>query len=129
MDFDEAIAQVIDDAGRVVLPGKRIDVVTRVERDFARKGYCDHELIEVIEEVLRRRLAGWSRADKRGIWKSLATFGAIDETDSGFDDHTEDSVDMTLEGELMYLIIEQLSPPDNRRRRRDEDDAGEEDDW
>jgi hypothetical protein len=29
---------------------------------------------------------------------------------------------MRLEGELMYLITEQLSPPEPKRRRYDDDD-------
>ena len=96
-----------------MFPGARVDVVTQVERDFSKQGHCDHHLIAVIEEALRKRLHAMVPEDKRGIWVSLGASGAINDTDD-FDDYPEGSIDMTLEGELMYLITDRLSPPNKR---------------
>ncbi len=128
MDYEAAIAQVLEDAGRVVLPGESVDVVTLVERDFARQGYCDHQLVAVIEEALRQRLAQWSVGDKRAIWVTLVASGAINDSEESIDDYPAGSIDLTIEGELMYLITERLSPP-NERKRREPDDEDEEEAW
>jgi hypothetical protein len=125
MDYEEAIACVLDDASRIKLRGSRLDVVTRVRRDFAKQDYCDYQLVAKIEEALRRKLMQWSETQKRDICKSLP-LSADSPTSEDFDDYTEGSIDMHLEGELMYLITERLSPPEPKKRR-DEDEFYDED--
>ena len=122
MDFDDAIDLVLEDAARVVPRGSKLDVVSRVQRDFAKQGYCDDSLRQKIEEALKTRLAQWSLDEKRGIWESVLTVSDEDHADERFDDYPEDSIDMFLEGELMYLITERLAPPRKRKAFEWEDD-------
>ena len=114
MDYGEAIDCVLEDASSIVLPGSRLDVVTRVQRDFAKQGHCDGQLVARIEDALRTRLSRWSESEKRDICKSLPPSTEDSPTSEDFDFYTEDSIDVHLEGELMYLIIEHLSPPNRK---------------
>ena len=112
MDYYDAVAEILDKAARVKLPGHRADVVTAARREFAKRGYCDAKFIDPIEGILRVCLRRWSREQKRTIWLSTET-GA--ECDSDFDAIVPSSIDMDLEGELMYYLINELSPRDDRR--------------
>jgi hypothetical protein len=73
--------------------------------------YCNTKFIDPIEDTLRKCLQGWTLEQKREIWLSTET-GA--ESDWAVEDYEESSIDMDLEGELMALIIEELSPRKNR---------------
>src|SRR5260221_11757037 len=117
MDYDDAVEVVLEDAASIIPRGGKLDVVTRVRRDFAKQGYCDHSLVEKIEKALRERLSRWSRDEKRGIWESLAFITSRDDSADRFEDYPDDSIDMFLEGELMALITERLSPSGPKRRR------------
>ncbi len=108
MDYADAIEEVLERAAAIKLPGHRIDVVTAARREFARGGGCDSKLIEPIEETLRACLQQWSLEEKREIWLSTET-GA--QSDPGLGELHPDSIDMDLEGELMYHLIELLSSP------------------
>jgi hypothetical protein len=123
MDHEDAAARVIKDAARVVLPGAKVNVVAQVTHDFARQGHCDGRLVAVIEKAIEARLKQWSLEDKRGIWEGLRESGAIIDPDVEFGDYPEDSIDMTLEPELLHLITEMLSPP----RSRTVDSIGDDD--
>jgi hypothetical protein len=49
IDYYDAIVEVLDRARSIKLPGVRFDVVTIVEREFAKRGCCDSKFIEPIE--------------------------------------------------------------------------------
>jgi hypothetical protein len=114
MDHEDAAAWVIEDAARVVLPGAKTNVVAQARHDFARHGHCDGRLIAVIEKAIEARLAQWSLEDKRGIWEGLRDSGAFIDPEVEFDDYPEDSIDLTLEPELLHLITGMLSPTNSR---------------
>jgi hypothetical protein len=111
MDCFNAITEVLDTARRIKLPHYRFDVVTIARREFARSGGCDNKFIAPIEDTLRECLRKWSLAQKREIWLSTETGAASSHT---FEDYDESGIDMDLEGELMYHIIEELSPQQGR---------------
>ena len=120
MDYCDAINEVLDRAGNIKLPGHRLDVVTVAKREFAKRGCCDSKFIDPIERMVRECIRDWTIIEKREIWESTET-GA--QSDVSFDDYTSDSIDMDLEGELMYYLIEQLSPhTDDDRTDKDEYD-------
>lgn len=121
MDYLDAIMVILDAAGQVKLPHYRIDVVTIARREFATRGCCDNKFIAPIESVLRECLRKWSSKEKREIWQSTET-GAASST--RFEDD-EASIDMDLEGELMYHIIEELSPRKGRSPSGFDDDSDE----
>lgn len=106
MEYWEAIGEVLDRASEIKLPGRRLDVVTLARREFAKRSYCDSRFIDPIEEVLKTCLQEWSLEKKRAIWKSTES-GAQCDIDL---EEYEESIDMGLEGELMYHLIEELSP-------------------
>ena len=112
MDYYDAVAEILDKAARVKLPGHRADVVTAARREFAKCGYCDAKFIDPIEGILRVCLRRWSREQKPTIWLSTET-GA--ECDSDFDAIVPSSIDMDLEGGLTHYLINELSPRDDRR--------------
>ncbi len=118
MDFGDAIIEILDKAGTIKLPGQRLNVVTVARREFAKWGCCDGKFIVPIEETLRNCLRGWTLEQKREIWLSTET-GA--ESDWAIEDYEESMIDMDLEGELMYHVIEELSP------RKNGNDASEND--
>jgi len=107
MDYDDAVTEVLDKAARIRLPGHRLDVVTMARREFAKRGYCDSKFIDPIQETLRECIQRWSVIQKRQIWESTET-GL--QSDVRPDAYPMDSIDMDLEGELMFHVIEYLSP-------------------
>ena len=119
MGHCDAINEVLDKAGTIKLPRHRLDVVTVARREFAKRGACDAKFIDPIEATLRDCLRGWTLAQKREIWLSTETGAG---SDCAAEDFEESSIDMDLEGELMYHIIEELSP---RRHRHDTEQNGE----
>jgi hypothetical protein len=121
MDYLDAIMEVLDAAGSVKLPYHRLDVVTIARREFAKRGGCDDKFIAPIEGTLRECLRKWSMAQKREIWLSTDTGAG---STVGFEAYDEASIDMDLEGELMYHIIGELSPQ-KRRTIHDFDDGDE----
>jgi hypothetical protein len=126
MNYDDVIADVLDDAAKIIPPGKRIDIVTRIRRDFAKLGHCDVTLITKIEELIRMRLDKCSVEEKQSIWESLKAGGATIGEDDHFEDYDEGCADMTLEAELLSFITEELSPLSKKRARdidEDEDRA------
>ena len=118
MEYWEAVDEVLDKAAAIKLPGQRIDVVTMARREFARHGTCDHKLIDPIEEILRTSLEEWSTEKKRKIWESTETDM---QSDVPFDVIAIDSIDLELEGELMYHLIDELSPHEPGDDRWDDD--------
>jgi len=119
MEYWYAIDEVLDKAAAIKLPGHRIDVVTMARREFAKRGCCDHKFIDPIEEILRSSLEEWSTEKKREIWQSTET-GM--QSDVPFEVIAIESIDMELEGELMYHLIEELSPHEPGDDRYDEDE-------
>jgi hypothetical protein len=107
MDYNDAVAEVLDKAARIKLPGHRLDIVTIVRREFGKHGYCDSKFIDPIEEAVRECIQRWSVIQKRQIWESTET-GL--QSDVRADAYTVDSIDMDLEGELMFHVMEYLSP-------------------
>ena len=122
MDYFDAIMEVLDVAGRIKLPHHRLDVVTIARREFAKGGGCDGKFIDPIDSTLRECLGKWSLAQKREIWLSTETGAA---STAGFEAYDEASIDMDLEGELMYHIIEGLSPQKKRSISDFDDDRDE----
>ena len=122
MDYFDAIMEVLDAAGRIKLPHQRLDVVTIARREFAKRGGCDSQFIDPIESTLRECLRTWSVEQKREIWLSTETGAA---STAGFEAYDEASIDMDLEGELMYHIIEELSPRKGRSISDFDDDRDE----
>jgi len=116
MDCYEAVDKILEKMSRIRLPHCRTDVVAAARREFAKRGSCDAKLIDPIERTMKECLKRWTVKQKRAIWESTET-GAGDD----FDAYELSSIDMDLEGELMYLIIEELSPPG---RREDPDSDG-----
>ena len=119
MEYWEAVNEVLEKAAAIKLPGHRIDVVTRARREFAKRGCCDHKFIDPIEEIVRSSLEEWSTEKKRRIWQSTETGMQSDEP---FDVIAIESIDMELEGELMYHLIDELSPNESRDERYDDDE-------
>ena len=111
MDCYDAIAEILDKAASVRLPGHKVDVVTAAGREFAKRGCCDAKFIDPIEGILRGCLRRWPWEQKRSIWLSTET-GAQSDTD--FDAIAPSSIEMELEGELMYHLINELSSRDRR---------------
>jgi len=107
MDYRDAIDEVLDKAANIKLAGHKLDVVTLTRRQFAERGCCDSKYIDAIEKTLRECLRQWTREQRREIWQSTDA-GAGSELD--FDWDALSSIDMHLEGELMYELIEELSP-------------------
>jgi hypothetical protein len=107
MDYLDAIDEVLEEAATIKLPGHRLDVVTIARREFRKRGTCDSKYIDPMEQTIQECIRRWSVAQKREIWESTET-GM--QSDVGFDAYTPDSIDMDLEGELMYHLIERLSP-------------------
>ena len=107
MDYGDAINEVLDRGRNIKLPGYRLDVVTVARREFAKRGYCDFKFIEPIERMVRECIRDWTILQTREIWESSET-GASSE--AGYEDYTSGSIDMDLESELMYHLIEHLSP-------------------
>jgi hypothetical protein len=118
MDYLDAIEEVLEEASGIKLPGHRLDVVTIARREFSKRGTCDIRYIDPIEETIGECIRRWSAAQKREIWESTET-GM--QSDVGSDAYTPDSIDMDLEGELMYHLIERLSPA--RKRNEPERDG------
>ena len=106
MDYNDAVTEVLDKAARIRLPGHRLDVVSIARRQFAKCGYCDSKFIYPIEETLRECIQRWSGAQKRQIWKSTE---AGLQPDVRVEAYTMDSVEMDLEGELMFHLMDYLS--------------------
>ncbi len=119
MDYLDAIDEVIERAARIKLPRYRADIVTIARREFRKHGTCDSKFIDPIEEIVRECIRVWSPEQKREIWESTETGSQSQET---FDAYTEDGIDMDLEGELMYHLIERLSPPPKQEARGIDDD-------
>ena len=119
MEYWEAVDEVLEKAATIKLQGHRIDVVTMARREFARRGCCEHKFIDPIEEILRSCLEEWSTEKKRKIWQSTET-GM--QSDVPFEEIAIESIDMELEGELMYHLIDELSPYDPGGDRYDDDD-------
>ena len=113
MDLADAVDEVLARAEQIKLPGRRLDVVTIARREFAKRGVCDSKLIDPIENVLKECLRTWTMGQKREIWLSTET--GFD-TNRAFDDYDEEGINFDLEGELMFHVIEALSPPEKRRR-------------
>jgi hypothetical protein len=109
VDCYDAVNEILDKASQTRLPGCRFRVVAAARREFAKRRCCDAKLIDPIEKTLEECLKRWTAGQKRSIWESTET-GAGEDSDS----YDPDGIDMALEGELMHLIIEELSPP--RRR-------------
>ena len=107
MHYFDAIGEVLDRAAEIKLPGHRLDVVSMARQEFARRHCCDSKFIDPIEEVLKTCIQEWSIAKKREVWQSTET-GAQSELD--FEEWAIESIDMDLEGELMYHLIDELSP-------------------
>ena len=107
MDYLDAIMEILDAAGRIRLPHHQLDVVTIGRREFAKRGVCDNEFIAPIERTLRECLRKWSLEQKREVWLSTET-GA--DSAVSVEAYDEASIDMDLEGELMYHISGELSP-------------------
>ena len=115
MDYYDAITEILEKAQSIKLPGYRFNVVAIARREFGKRGGCDSKFIDPIESTLRECLQAWTREQKREIWLSTET-GA--ENERSFEAYDEASIDMDLEGELMYHLIEELSP---RRKWNDAD--------
>ena len=123
MDYNQAIDEILELASRIKPPGRRLDVVTIVEREFAKQGYCNFKFIELIEQVLRQRIQQWSRQQKREIWQSTEI--GLQHRDD-FECYTPDSIDMDLESELLHYLGERLSPATGEKdTERDDDDDSE----
>ena len=122
MDCFDAIMEVLDIAGRIKLPHYRLDVVALARREFDRRGCCDDKFIAPIENILRECLRTWSLEQKREIWMSTETAAAFS---LAFEDYDKPGIDMDLEGELMYHIMEVLAPH-KKRRVSDHEDEGDE---
>jgi len=118
MDYDDAIFEILDKAGTIKLPRQRLDVVTIARREFATKGSCDAKFIVPIEETLKECLRSWTPEQKWEIW--LSTERAAESDDSAGDSDDE-MLDMILNDELLYHLIEELSPRDNRNDAEDKD--------
>jgi hypothetical protein len=119
MDYLDAIDKVLDKAATVKLRGYRVDVVTAARREFTRRGCCNSKLIDPIERILKECLQYWSPDQKRDIWLSTET-GA--ECHRDFDTYDLGDIDMALEGELMYYLIEDLAPAGSSRHAPDTDE-------
>ena len=111
--------QVLDKAAAIKLPRHRTDVVTMTRREFARHSCCDSKFIRPIEEILRSSLEEWSTERKREIWESTETDM---QSDLPFEMIAIESIDMELEGDLVYSLIEELSPHEPEDDRYDDDD-------
>ena len=122
MDYSDAIMEILDAAGQVKLPHYRLDVVTIARREFAKRGCCDNKFIAPIESVLRECLRKWSLEQKREIWQTTETGAA---SGTRFKKNDDASMEMFLEDELMYYIIEELSPRKKRSIRDFDDDSDE----
>jgi hypothetical protein len=118
MDCYDAVNEIFEEASGIKLPGHRINVVAAARRAFAKRGCCDAKFIDPIEKTMKECLKRWTVKQKWAIWTSTESGAG----DTGFDDCDPGSLDLDLEGELMYLIIEELSPP---HRRYDSDDSDE----
>jgi len=118
MDCCDAVDEILEKASRIRLSGHGLNVVSVVRREFARRGCCDAKWIDPIEQAMRDCLKRWTAKQKWAIWTSTESGAA----DTDFDACDPGSLDMDLEGELMYLLIEELSPP---HRRDDSDDSDE----
>jgi hypothetical protein len=55
--------------------------------------------------------------EKRAIWQSTEIGAGED-----FDSYDESSIDLDLEGELLQLILEELSPPGRPEEVKDSDE-------
>lgn len=97
-------------------------MVTIARREFAKRGGCDNQFIAPIESKLRECLRKWSLEQKREIWLSTETGAA---STAGCEAYDEASIDMDLEGELMYHIIGELSPQKKRSITGFDDDRDE----
>jgi hypothetical protein len=119
VDYFEAIDEVIERAACIKLPGYRTDIVTIARREFKKRGACDSKFIDPIEEIVRECIREWSPEQKRTIWGSME-IGL--QSQEGFGADTADSIDMFLEGELMYHLIEHLAPRPQRNEIGIDDD-------
>jgi hypothetical protein len=120
MDYNDAVTEVLDKAARIKLPGHRLDVVSTARREFATRGSCDSKFIDPIEETLRECIQRWSVIQKRQIWESTESGS---QSDVRADVYAMDTIDMDLEGELMFHLIEYLSlDSGGGRAGLDEDD-------
>jgi hypothetical protein len=120
MDLADAVDEVLERAEQIKLPGRRLDVVTIARREFAKRGVCDSKFIDPIENVMKECLRTWTMEQKRQIWLSTET--GFDNSQA-FEDYDEGSIDLHLEGELMFHLIEALSPRKRNNRRDEMDDA------
>ena len=66
----------------------------------------DSKFIDPIEETLRECIQRWSVIQKRQIWESTESGS---QSDVRADVYAMDTIDMDLEGELMFHLIEYLS--------------------
>jgi hypothetical protein len=114
MDYFDAVIEILDKASRIKLPGHKISVVTEARRQFGRNGACDAKFIDPIERFLKECLRSWTPEQKRSIWESTEAGAGLD-----FEDYDMDSIEMDLEGELLFEIIEELA---GNNRRADVDD-------
>ncbi|MBI4626681.1 MAG: hypothetical protein HY736_26110 [Verrucomicrobia bacterium] len=106
MNYHDAVTDVLEKAGRIILPGQAVDVVAAAEQEFARHGTCDARFLEPIERMLSECLQQWTVVQKRAIWRSTEA-GQADDID--FDESELPWIDVHLEGELMHHIIDRLS--------------------
>ena len=119
MDLGDAVLEILEKAEQIKLPGRRLGVVTIARREFAKRGVCDSKFIDPIERVMMECLQAWTMEQKRDLW--LSTESGLN-SQLPFEDYDEVSIDMDLEGELMFHIIEALSPRKKGNRRDELDD-------
>jgi len=112
MNYSEAVEEILQKAAHIKLPNHRSDVVTLARRGFARKGSCDSDFIQPIEQIIRECIHCWTVAQKQGIWTSTETGMA---SKRKFNSCTPESIDTDLEGELKYHVIQSLSPAKDER--------------
>jgi hypothetical protein len=113
MDYDDAIFEILRKARTIKLPRQRLDVVTIARREFAKHGSCDAKFIAPIEETVRGCLRSWTLEQKSEIWLSTETAAESDHSSGDYDD---EMLDMVLEDELLYYLIEELSPRNNQKK-------------
>ncbi|MEX0724850.1 MAG: hypothetical protein WD065_01190 [Planctomycetaceae bacterium] len=106
MHYLDAIAEIINKATFIKLPGDRLNVVAMARRAFKKNGGCSAHYIDPMERILRECIREWSLEQKREIWESTET-GMESSVD--FDDLMPEGIDLDLEGELMYHLIEFLA--------------------
>ncbi|MEX1231340.1 MAG: hypothetical protein WEB58_13930 [Planctomycetaceae bacterium] len=106
MHYLDAIDEIIAKATRIKLPGDRANIVAMARRAFKKGGTCGAQYIDPMERILRECIREWSMEQKREIWESTET--GI-ENSADFDNYMPESIDLDLDGELMYHLIQHLA--------------------